>query len=114
MISKKKNYNKKIAPFKYEAETKEYIPADIVVSITLRDILRIEEINHGFTLKFLMEMEWYDYRLNYFNLKVNQSLNALSTEEVQNIWIPFILFDNTEHNDATKGDEDTEMTITRN
>ena len=44
---------------------------------------------------------------------VNQSLNTLSTEEVQNIWIPFILFDNTEHNDATKGDEDTEMTITR-
>jgi len=36
MISKKKNYNKKIAPFKYEADTKEYIPADIVVSITLR------------------------------------------------------------------------------
>ena len=36
MISKKKNYNKKIAPFKYEEETREYIPANIVVSITLR------------------------------------------------------------------------------
>ena len=36
MISKKKNYNKKIAPFKYEEETKKYIPANIIVSITLR------------------------------------------------------------------------------
>ena len=34
-----------------------------------RDILSIEEINHVFTMKFVMLMEWYDYRINFFNLK---------------------------------------------
>ena len=44
---------------------------------------------------------------------MDQSLNALSEDELDSIWIPFVMFENTNENEATIGDEDTEMTITR-
>ena len=34
-------------------------------------------------------------------------------QDVQRLWIPFLVFDNTEKNEATKGTEDTELTLTR-
>ena len=44
----------------------------------------------------------YDYRIKYLNLKKTRSLNALSLEDVDRLWIPFLVFDNTEKNEATK------------
>ena len=82
----------------------------------------------------------YDYRIKYLNLKNTRSQNSLALEDVQRLWIPFLVFDNTEKNEATKvhklsnfeciictyipidiplyisyaqGTEDTELTLTR-
>ena len=44
----------------------------------------------------------YDYRIKYFNLKETRSQNALALEDVNRMWIPFLVFDNTERNEATK------------
>ena len=44
----------------------------------------------------------YDYRIKYLNLKNTRSQNALSLEDVHRLWIPFLVFDNTEKNEATK------------
>ena len=41
------------------------------------------------------------------------SSNVLSHEELEKIWIPCIVFENSENNDATKGDADSEIFITR-
>ena len=49
----------------------------------------------------------------FYNLKVSRSSNALSSDEAARLWIPFVVFENTENNDATRGNEDTEVTITR-
>ena len=78
--------------------------------------------------------ERYDYRIKYLNLKKTRSQNSLALEDVQRLWIPFLVFDNTERNEATKvgqcnchlhlfslivwnprvqGTEDTELTLTR-
>ena len=37
----------------------------------------------------------------------------MSAEEIQNLWIPLVLFENTESNEFTKGDDDTELTVIR-
>ena len=37
----------------------------------------------------------------------------MSAEEIQNLWIPLVLFENTETNEFTKGDDDTELTVIR-
>ena len=48
-----------------------------------------------------MTMNWYDYRLSYYNLKTSMSSNVLAQEEIENIWIPLIVFLNTDNNEAT-------------
>jgi len=113
MIFMKDNYNKKIAPFIFDKINNRNIPVNVNVSMSVIDIIKIEEVDHTFTLKFRLVLEWYDYRIKYWNLKKSRSANALAIEEVQKLWIPFLVFDNTENNEATKGTEDTELTLTR-
>ena len=63
--------------------------------------------------KFRLVMDWYDHRLNYYNLKLQRSSNSLSHEEIDKLWIPYVVFENTEKSEATKSDEDSEVLITR-
>ena len=107
------NYNKKIAPFSFDNENQSNIPVMINVSISVIDVLKIEEVNHVYVLKFRLTLEWYDYRIQYYNLKKQRSSNALSLEEHNQLWIPYLVFENTENNEATEGTKDTELTLVR-
>ena len=125
---KQENYNKKIAPFSFDKVNNVNIPVNINVSMSIIDIIKIEEVDHVYILKFRLVLEWYtqllsvtelnlslvlrakakiavkryDYRIKYLNLKRTRSQNALALEDVQRLWIPFLVFDNTERNEATK------------
>ena len=61
--------------------------------------LGIPRITHRY---FSLLFQRYDYRIKYLNLKKTRSQNALSLEDVHRLWIPFLVFDNTEKNEATK------------
>ena len=65
----KDNYNKKIAPFSFDKINNVNIPVNINVSMAIIDILKLEEVNHVYTLKYRLTLEWYDYRIKYYNLK---------------------------------------------
>ena len=54
----KDNYNKKIAPFSFDREKNANIPVTINVSMSVIDILKIEEVDHVYTLKFGLVLEW--------------------------------------------------------
>ena len=54
----KDNYNKKIAPFSFDTVQNAVIPVNINVSFSVIDILKIEEVNHIYTLKFRLVLEW--------------------------------------------------------
>ena len=54
----KDNYNKKIAPFSFDTVQKAVIPVNINVSFSVIDILKIEEVNHIYVLKFRFVLEW--------------------------------------------------------
>ena len=130
MLVIRENYNKKISPFGYDYVEDIIIPVEVKISITIMDILSIQEVNMVYVLKFRFLMEWYDYRwgklqfktkilfcllfrLKYHNLKTERSNNLLSRSEIDNLWIPFVVFSNTENSEATKGDDDTEVTVTK-
>ena len=113
MLVIKDNYNKKIAPFDYDYAASVVIPVNVNVSIAIMDVLRISEVDLVYVLKFRFLMVWYDYRLKYHNLKQKRSLNSLSREEIERLWIPFVVFSNTQKQESTKGGDDTEVTITR-
>ena len=109
----KDNYNQKIPPFQFDKIKQENIPVNVNVSMSVIDIIKIKEVDHVYTLKYRLTLVWYDYRLKYYNLKQSQSLNALALHEVEKLWIPFLVFDNTENNEATRGTSDTEITLAR-
>ena len=50
--------------------------------------------------KFKIVLEWYEHRVSYHNLKNIQALNKLPDKDVQMIWIPYIIFQNTDDNEA--------------
>ena len=54
----KVNYNKKIAPFSFDRVKNANIPVTINVSMSVIDILKIEEVDHVYTLKFGLVLEW--------------------------------------------------------
>ena len=113
MLIMEDNYNKKISPFGFDAATEDIIPVNVQMSMAVMDILDINEVDLNFVLKFRLLMEWYDHRLVYHNLKLERSENLLTREEIEKLWIPFVVFSNTYYNDATTGDDNTELTITR-
>ena len=62
MLVIRENYNKKISPFGYDYVEDIIIPVEVKISITIMDILSIQEVNMVYVLKFRFLMEWYDYR----------------------------------------------------
>ena len=62
------------------------------ISTSLQTVIDLDERNHIIEFKFQLTVEWFDYRVTYQNLKTNKALNVLSSEELREIWIPFIIF----------------------
>ena len=98
----KKGYNKKVAPFIYDKTRKEVKPVKVDVSTSIQNIIDISEVNNIIELKFGILMEWYESRIDYHNLKTVGTLNTLSDDELRSLWIPYIIFNNTDNNEATE------------
>ena len=62
MLVMKDNYNKKIAPFDFDYESRKVIPVNVNISMTVMDVLSISETDLVYVLKFRFLMVWYDYR----------------------------------------------------
>ena len=85
MLVMKDNYNKKIAPFDFDYESRMVIPVNVNISMAVMDVLSISETDLVYVLKFRFLMVWYDYRLKYHNLKERRSLNSLSRNEIDKV-----------------------------
>ena len=117
------NYNEKVPPFTITEESNILIPAKIRVSTQLKNVLAISEFSHTIDLKIGMTMKWYENRVLYHNLKNEEALNVLTDSEVLKLtscqdneinfqismmWIPYIIFQNTDDDEAVKVDAQTE------
>ena len=108
VIILKDGYNKNIPP----------IPANVNISITLMKIVEIEEVDHSIHLQFQISLQWKESRrVQYQNLKEKTSLNALTDEDIKTIWLPLIVYDNTDQKETTRLGVDwewvTRVTVTR-
>ena len=109
----KDNYNKNIAPFSFDKKLNEIVPVNIDISVDVIDVLSIIEVKNEFELKLSLIMEWYDTRITYHNLKKTRSANIPTSNEVQKLWLPYVIFDNTKQNEATVLEGNTKITFTR-
>ena len=82
MIEFKDNYNKKVPPFTIEKENHSLIPAKIMVSTQLKNVLAISEFSHTIDLKIGITLKWYENRVVYHNLKTEEALNVFTDFEV--------------------------------
>ena len=76
-------------------------------------IQEIKEIQQMLQLKFNLRMEWVDARLEFYNIKLDETMNVITTEELERIWLPIIVFDNTENDQRSVLDGKSFATIKR-
>ena len=100
LILFKGGYNKKVSPFTFNHMSQAINPIHVNVSTSLMNVIEISEVNHIIRLKFGLTLEWYENRVDYHNLKQNEALNTLSDNELEDLWIPYIIFQNTDSNEA--------------
>lgn len=113
MLDMGNNYNRKMPPILFDSKSNKIIPTEVSLSLILLSIIKIEEVDHQFILKFLLILEWFDHRLNFYNLSHRRSANAIAYEEMEKIWIPNLIFSNTNKNEVTVVSKLTVVTITR-
>ena len=76
-------------------------------------IQEIKEIQQILQLKFSLRMTWVDARLDFYNIKLDETMNVISMDELDRIWLPIIIFHNTERGQRTINDDESFATINR-
>ena len=95
------DYNKNIPPIG-SAKDGSPIPANVSISITLMKVVEIEETDHSIHLQFQISLQWRENRVSFQNLKFETSLNALSAADIDQLWLPLVIYDNTDQQESTR------------
>ena len=110
IIIEDSSYSKTISPPPKEDEDVN----DVHISVDILRILKVDEIEEGFEVKFDLYATWIDSRLTYQNLKKNANLNVLDLAGQKSIWTPVIIFGNTKSSDRSKVDEESLIRVLPN
>ena len=103
MLTLSAGYDKNVPPFKMKSFVNNTItPVTVNVTITLLKMMGIDEDKNTIDLKFEIMLEWLDYRLSFNNLKEQTYLNALTEDDKKSIWLPIVVFDNTDQGETTR------------
>ena len=101
LVNLMKGYNKKNPPFS-RLQNDTIVPTDVKVSMRLLRIVDIDEVDHTIDFQFEIILEWNDHHLTFNNLKEEEYLNSLTDDEIQNIWLPLLVYDNTDQKETTR------------
>ena len=103
ILALKKGYNKRVPPVgTIGGRVKRMKPVEVKVSLTLFKVVAIEEENHSLQLQFQIHLEWKENRATYYNLKSESYLNALSQDEIDTLWLPLVVYVNTDQQETTR------------
>ena len=102
------SYQKFIVPSPTSAEGKKL---DVNVVLHLETIMDIDEVEGHFQVQFYLIMKWFESRLRFNNLKDDISLNSFLPRENRAIWVPELVFENTEEKPRTLVDDFTAIKV---
>jgi hypothetical protein len=114
-----RSYKKLIPPISTVSPVNDTIvPAHVNVSIVLLKIVKMEETDHKIDMQFEINLEWKETsRLIYHNLQKRTSLNVINDEDVGKLWLPKVIYVNTDQKETTRlgegGEWSTTLTVTR-
>ena len=87
------------------------MPAHVNVSIVLLKIVSMEEVEHSIDFQFEVVLSWRENRVTYNNLKQKTALNALTKEDISVLWLPYVVYDNTDMKDAVQLEDGLKTTV---
>ena len=95
------SYNRKVPPI-ISINATSFSPAVVDITIILMKVVSINEVNHKIEFQFSAELGWRENRALFHNLKQDTSLNSLKDEEVAQLWLPLVIYDNTDQKETTR------------
>ena len=101
LVNLMKGYNKKNPPFS-RLQNDTIVPTDVKVSMRFLRMVDIDEVDHTIYFQFEIILEWNDRHLSFNNLKEEEYLNSLTDDEIQSIWLPLLVYDNTDQKETTR------------
>lgn len=76
-------------------------PLTISPTIFILRVAHISDVEESVKVELVVRSHWVDPRLTFNNLNEEESLNALSTQDTERIWVPEVHFLNA-HNGAVR------------
>ena len=101
------SYNREMNPPPTKGESR----ANVVLAVSVEEILKVDEIGQVFHVKYILSSTWIDIGLTYHHLKVNPDQNILSEVEKSSIWTPKVIFANTKATETSLLDSDSLIRI---
>ena len=92
----KGGYNKKVPPVNSSD------PVGVSVSIDLLRLVDINEEDYSIEIQFEITLMWKEKRATYQNLKQRDSLNTLSKKDIGTLWLPKVIYENTDQKETTR------------
>ena len=103
ILALEKGYNQRVPPVgTMVGEVRTLKPVEVNVSLTLLKVVAIKEEDHSIELQFQINLEWKENRATFHNLKPETYLNALSKEEIDSLWLPLVVYLNTDQHETTR------------
>ena len=92
----KDGYNKRVPPLHLGE------PVNVSVSMNVLKLVDINEDDYSIEIQFEISMMWNDNRVTYQNLKTRDSLNALKETDFEHLWLPKVIYENTDQKVTTR------------
>ena len=85
-----------------------YTPVNVFVSMDVLKLVDIDEKDYSIEIQFEINMKWSENRVTYNNLKAKDSLNALMQNDIEKLWLPKVIYENTDQKETTRLGENWE------
>ena len=96
-------YNKRVPPIALTSQDDEHVtPVPVRISLALLKVVAVVEEYHYIELQFQITLEWKENRAVYHNLKTKSYLNALPLEDINRLWLPLVVYTNTDQQETTR------------
>ena len=96
----KEGYNRNLPPIRLDNGKKEMV--NVSVSIDILKLVDIAEEEYSIDIQFAITLVWIENRATYQNLKNHTSLNALTNQEIEGLWLPKVVYENTDQKETTR------------
>ena len=113
----KDGYNKNVVPVRSNHGEKEMV--NVSISIDLLKLVDIKEKDYSIKIQFAITLDWMENRATYQNLKLDKSLNALTQNDIERLWLPRVIYENTDQKETTRlgefgnGEWETRVVVNR-